>query len=142
MEDIIQSQKEQGHLGGKPEKKIKSGDKKKSDKVEVAITVHSAKVWVSTDSNGLSDPYVKVIQQGVINKTLLTTPTIKENLNPVWEYTKTVRIPPSGIFYIQLYDDVSSYFARGSQFCRIFSWMTSLEKQLCYQLDTLPSTTS
>lgn len=55
------------------------------------VTVHSGIVNEATDSNGLSDPYVKVYNEHS-GKLLYTTKVHKKTLSPVWEETFDIKI--------------------------------------------------
>jgi hypothetical protein len=53
----------------------------------IKIGVLGAAGIPGVDSNGLADPYVKVVRQRK-KKTLLKTPTVKKSLNPIWKQQK------------------------------------------------------
>ncbi|KAI8609801.1 C2 domain-containing protein [Chytriomyces sp. MP71] len=65
---------------------------------EVALTIVEARNLLAVDTNGLADPYVK-IDQFLHGKeiTLFKTQVIKKTLNPVWNETVHLTVPPTKI---------------------------------------------
>jgi phosphatidylserine/phosphatidylglycerophosphate/cardiolipin synthase-like enzyme len=83
---------------------------KKSRFATLTVTVHAARGLLSKDSNGLSDPYVRVIFGQFEHRTRV----IPCNLNPVWDPAETFTfslylIPNNHPFYLKvlLFDDDS-----------------------------------
>lgn len=66
---------------------------KKAEKWTVTVTVKSAVIYQSTDSNGLSDPYAEVFV-GDDNswKRIGTTKVQSKTLSPVWDETFTATV--------------------------------------------------
>eukprot|EP01113_Clastostelium_recurvatum_P029664 TRINITY_DN3582_c0_g2_i1.p1 TRINITY_DN3582_c0_g2~~TRINITY_DN3582_c0_g2_i1.p1 ORF type:complete len:196 (-),score=27.25 TRINITY_DN3582_c0_g2_i1:21-566(-) len=102
---ILRAQMEQGNLGGKSMMRQLGLDRKeekrreKKEKKEVAeskikkhikFTISHAEVFLSTDSNGLSDPYVIIRKKKHSLTKILRTPYAKETLKPNWDYSETV----------------------------------------------------
>jgi hypothetical protein len=85
--------------GASYEKKRKAQAKKREEaeekraageKWKVTVTVHSATVFQSTDSNGLSDPYMDVyIGDDSSWKRIGSTKVQSKTLSPTWEETFT-----------------------------------------------------
>eukprot|EP00026_Physarum_polycephalum_P016303 Phypoly_transcript_17180.p1 GENE.Phypoly_transcript_17180~~Phypoly_transcript_17180.p1 ORF type:complete len:169 (+),score=38.72 Phypoly_transcript_17180:277-783(+) len=95
-QDIYDAQRSQGYMGGKKGAtygKYKDGkakehkEKKESEKAKYSVTIHSGQVYKSTDSNGLSDPYVRICKNNLLGRTLMETPVQHKTLSPSWEYT-------------------------------------------------------
>ncbi|EGG16340.1 hypothetical protein DFA_09370 [Cavenderia fasciculata] len=115
-EDILRAQ---GNMGGKkgPFGYLAAKKKKRPTKEIVydnwmayQITIMSAELYKATDSNGLSDPYVrvgKVVSDGLFSKKWVTqTPSISKTLNPVWNYTDefSVNTGKSSALTVELWD--------------------------------------
>eukprot|EP01132_Coremiostelium_polycephalum_P006795 gene6795-8431_t len=119
-EDILRAQVKQGNFGGKKgpfaylaEKKKKKPNKeiKYDDWLVYEITVKDAQLYVAHDSNGFSDPYVRIgktKKDGSVfaKKWLLETPVIKKTLTPSWNYTDqiTVNTAKSWQLTVELWD--------------------------------------
>lgn len=62
-----------------------------AEKWHVSVTVHSATVYLSTDSNGLSDPYAEVFvgdPDAVLGYSKIgSTKTKSKTMSPTWEET-------------------------------------------------------
>ncbi|KYR02979.1 C2 domain-containing protein [Tieghemostelium lacteum] len=131
----MRAQVKQGYMGGKNgplgylmKKKESKGKKfeykpKYEDYREVTITVDNATLYVATDSNGLSDPYVKVYaskKKGILSTThLFTTSVQSKTLSPVWNHSETVSLCPEHIhdyLIFELYDKdilVNDFIGKG-----------------------------
>eukprot|EP01133_Synstelium_polycarpum_P012291 gene12291-14409_t len=118
-EEILRAQVQQGNFGGKrgPFAYLAEKKKRKPTKEIVydnwmayEVTVTSAELYLATDSNGFSDPYVRIgksVSDGLFSKKwVLQTPSISKTLNPVWNYTNTftVNAGKSSVLQLQLWD--------------------------------------
>eukprot|EP01117_Protostelium_nocturnum_P004169 TRINITY_DN15471_c0_g1_i1.p1 TRINITY_DN15471_c0_g1~~TRINITY_DN15471_c0_g1_i1.p1 ORF type:complete len:164 (-),score=28.99 TRINITY_DN15471_c0_g1_i1:98-589(-) len=94
-DDIIRSQVKQGYLGGKngalgSYAKDKPKEKEvKAPKHNYQIQITKGEIFVSSDRNGLSDPYVVLKVDKLLGKTLAETESIPDNMQPEWNYTHT-----------------------------------------------------
>ncbi|GAM25680.1 hypothetical protein SAMD00019534_088550 [Acytostelium subglobosum LB1] len=118
-EDILRAQVKQGNFGGKHGPFAYLAEKKKRKPTKEIIydnwlgyevTVERAELYIATDSNGFSDPYVRIgkkVKDGLFSKKwVLQTPAVSKTLNPVWNYTNsfTVNIGKSSDLQLQLWD--------------------------------------
>ncbi|EGG16166.1 hypothetical protein DFA_09193 [Cavenderia fasciculata] len=115
-EEILRAQ---GNFGGRtgPFAYLAAKKKKKPTKeiiydnwMAYELTVEKAELYKATDSNGFSDPYVrigKVVSDGLFSKKwVLQTPSVSKTLNPVWNYTNdfTANIGKCSQLTLQLWD--------------------------------------
>lgn len=77
-----------------------------AEKWTVSVTIKDAEVYLSTDSNGLSDPYVEVfVGTDSSWKRIGTTKVQEKTLKPVWDETFTASV--NGLYRelkIKMYD--------------------------------------
>ena len=80
----------------------------KHSRPERTVIVHSGKIYLSTDDNGLSDPYVRLgrLRSEDINdiKWLYTSPVEKETLTPNWRARSSIRIQPDEYLVVEVKD--------------------------------------
>eukprot|EP01117_Protostelium_nocturnum_P011952 TRINITY_DN4372_c0_g1_i2.p1 TRINITY_DN4372_c0_g1~~TRINITY_DN4372_c0_g1_i2.p1 ORF type:complete len:121 (-),score=18.78 TRINITY_DN4372_c0_g1_i2:197-559(-) len=80
------------------------------------ITAVSGNVWVSTDRDGLSDPYIVMKKKGLLGKTLFETPVVNDSMSPVWNFTEvrnSAYFSQFFLFFMIFYDffDIFCYFS-------------------------------
>lgn len=51
------------------------------EKYTYTVTILNGSVYKSTDSNGLSDPFIRIKKNNVLGSTLLETPVIEKTLS-------------------------------------------------------------
>eukprot|EP01117_Protostelium_nocturnum_P011951 TRINITY_DN4372_c0_g1_i1.p1 TRINITY_DN4372_c0_g1~~TRINITY_DN4372_c0_g1_i1.p1 ORF type:complete len:131 (-),score=37.58 TRINITY_DN4372_c0_g1_i1:43-435(-) len=102
------------------------------------ITAVSGNVWVSTDRDGLSDPYIVMKKKGLLGKTLFETPVVNDSMSPVWNFTEVITARKNTTITVKLMDKdpigsntigVASFKLNGTQDFAPMSFSPSLEKE-------------
>lgn len=65
---------------------------------KVSVTIHKGTIFVSTDLDGTSDPYVKIYTEKDEKAAIYKTAVQSSTLEPVWEETVILNLAPESTY--------------------------------------------